>query len=355
MTSHKAHFRAAVALILLVSLTHCSENVSESTNPPSAKARGAIAWSVHMGGPVRSPVCGMGMVYVQDSDGLLHALDINSGEHRWSVDNKGFWTLPVFDAGRLITGGFGKSLYMFDAATGSKLDSCSIGAIIYCPAAGNGMYFVGCSDHQLRGIDASSMTERWRFSMYIHYTAPTYADGLVYAADLATHDLFALNSKTGAELWRFNVPKGCPAPVAVANGIVFTGDGEGVLHAIDAGSGTAIWQYSGTKHYRMVSTPAVSEGCVFVGGTDKIFQALDASTGRLLWKFTCNGRVESSPAVDRGTVYVGDDTGMLYALNTRTGAVEWTFTARAGIDGPILAENGMVFFGSQDSCVYALK
>lgn len=88
--------------------------------------------------------------------------------------------------------------------------------------------------------------------------------------------IYGLDKHTGATRWELKVHGPVLSSPAVVDGVLFQGDGVGVLHAFDLGDGTA--------------TP-----------TER-------------WQVPLSVNIESTPAVWKGRLYVGDRSGFMYAL-----------------------------------------
>ena len=127
----------------------------------------------------------------------------------------------------------------------------------------------------------------------------------------------------------------------MANGIVYVGDGAGVLWALKASDGTFLWKYA-TNSQRTFA-PTVSGGVVYVMesySTPSYTYALDATTGSLLWKYQSANSQGVQPAVDGKRVYVGGDYH-LEALDPKTGTQIWA--TGAGIATAVSVYNGRAY------------
>lgn len=133
-------------------------------------------------GPISTPVIGAGSVFALGPRGRLVALDLASGELRWSVDlvldlgaeppEYGFTTTPVL-AGELLVvqagGSEGRNLVAFDAATGELRWALGEGAAAYqSPAvlelAGRRQLVV-LSGRELLGVDPRTGEPLWTHAL----------------------------------------------------------------------------------------------------------------------------------------------------------------------------------------------
>ena len=118
------------------------------------------------------------------------------------------------------------------------------------------------------------------------------------------------------------------ASPALANGIVYVGDGAGVLWALKASDGTLLWKYVTNSQHTFA--PTVSNGVVYVTETyssPSYTYALDATTGSLLWKYESGNTQGMQPAVSGNRVYAGGDYH-LAALDAENGSAIWAVWGR---------------------------
>jgi hypothetical protein len=206
------------------------------------------------------------------------------------------------------------------------------------------------------------------------YSAPTVANGILYAASGNTLSAFdasgsnncgpgpgvAASDTVCQPLWTATTSApiiGSLQPttgnppltsggsyVAVANGYVYVGDASGTLSAFPAGGcGAAtcapVWtaQTSGAIN----SSAAVTPTTVFVGSDDgKLYafpaRGCGAATCQPLWQAQTGGAVKSSSSVAGDVVYVGSDDDNLYAFNASgCGAATCTPLLQTNVGAPV--------------------
>ena len=119
----------------------------------------APAWTTDIGGTVAgTPVVAGGTVFVVTWDGLVLALDLSSGEQRWTYDMGASVADPMFggtvgavdgaavDGGMVFAGDAAGTVHAIDAATGTahwavKADQQSGAAILAAPTVFEGTVF----------------------------------------------------------------------------------------------------------------------------------------------------------------------------------------------------------------------
>ncbi|MEU3313905.1 serine/threonine-protein kinase [Streptomyces sp. NPDC006662] len=132
----------------------------------------------------------------------------------------------------------------------------------------------------------------------------------------------------------------------VTGGVVYVGDGNGVLHAIDAKSGDRKW--ASQIGNSLVSRPSFAAGKLYVAGTDGRLYVVDAATGATQWTYATGGAIyTSTPAVHKGVVYVGSRDRRLHAIDAMSGAKKWTYLVPGSIDPstPAVVDDVVVITG----------
>lgn len=241
------------------------------------------------------------LVYIGAADGILRALDAESGSLKWEfATGADIRSSPAFDKQQnaVFFGSYDHNMYALNASSGRLLWNYTTGGVIFSsPAVSetDGTVFVGSNDKTLYALNGESGAVKW------NATKPPY-----------------------------NVMYSSPAVAVTA-----------------VGSGGA------------------SKELVYIGSNDHNVYAFDATDGSLVWKFNTGNFVESSPAVSNNAqvVYVGSDDGYLYVLDASRGVLLWTMqtgldvaSSPAVLDNTIeQGENGLVFVGSDDHKLYAMN
>lgn len=289
-----------------------------------------------------TPAVANGIVYVQDSDGRLHAVRAGGGAPVWTARS--------------------------DSAAPLKWSYESGQIYISSPAVDANTVVVGSHDGHVYALDARTGRRRWRVRAEGRiYGSPAIAAGIVYVGDQAGY-VHALRLTTGQTVWRFATEgtrlnsadwgfdrTTVQSSPAVAGGAVYVGARDGFLYAIDRATGKERWR-NDHKVSWVNSSPAISEGLVYVGSSDGRFvQAVDTATGEQRWRSPAQNIVWASPSVDQAMVYVGEGDGTMYALDKRTGREAWRYRVGHRIFSSALPHEGRLYFGSDDGGVYAIN
>ena len=86
------------------------------------ETRKSWTFSVGAGGEATPPVVVGGFVFFGDRSGVVHALDVNTGDVRWKFHTSGaVFASPAVDRGRVYVGSADGRVYALEAATGREL------------------------------------------------------------------------------------------------------------------------------------------------------------------------------------------------------------------------------------------
>ena len=400
-----------VRIVLAVSLLFAQNAISQTTfhgnnartgvsDSAGPQVSGGVQWRFKTGGPIiASPAIADGVVFIGSSDGVLYAIDQNTGQQKW----KAAFTDPISSSPAVANGlvyflTYDGGFYALDARTGAvkwrfatggerRFEAKGIHGLtpsnqniadpmdlfLSSPAVVNHRVYFGSSDGHMYALDADTGVLQWSFETGdVVHASPAVLNGVVYIGSWDSY-LYALDAETGREKWRF---KGGEDPVihnqvgfqsspAVSDGTVFVGCRDGHVYAIDANSGKKKWDYSTSQSW-VNGTPAVRDGVVYVGTSDTHrFHALDAKTGRLIFVADAHALVFGSAAVAGDLAYFGALNGRLYAIDAKTGKLAWQFEKDGSKSDPmkVLTADGSIdrsvmtptFFNFLDMTIYLYK
>lgn len=247
-----------------------------------------------------------------------------------------------------------KVTYLGPENGGVKWTFMPAGSVESSPAiAGNGIVYVGATDHKLYAISADG-DFIWSYSTSGSITSsPAIApDGTIYVTSWDRY-LYALNPD-GTLRWRYQTGNWIhSSPVLDSAGNIYFGSSDNYVYSLTS-SGTLRWSYQ-TNGW-VESSPAIgSDGTVYVGSSDNNLYAL-YSSGGLKWKYQTTRGVDSSPAIGSdGTIYVGCDDRFVYAINP-SGTLRWRYQTGNWVESsPAIGANGTVYVGSNDGYLYAFS
>jgi len=295
-----------------------------------------------------TPAIAEGLAVIGDLDGVLYALDLNTGKEKWRLTLKesGFIASPSIRDGRVYIGDVygvflcvdlqtGKELWQFE--TDNEIDG---GANLL----GENVLF-GSQDSRLYCLSAKTGVEAWRAETADQIRCfPSLADGRTFVAG-CDGELHVFSAATGKE--QRSVPIKSPTmctPAADGDFVYFGVEQGGAFLAVNWRKGEVAWTYrdpDSPQGYR--ASAAIAKDRVIVAGRNKAVLALAKTDGKELWRYQGRKRIDSSPVIVEGRVFVGTGDGQLIALDLQTGKLQWQYEAGGEfIGGPAVADGRLV-------------
>ena len=288
---------------------------------------GQEVWKFETGDRVlSSPAVSDGLVLVGSKDGQMYALDTVTGDERWRfqtgapivVDEESAWTdflpgvftSPAVSDGMVVFGASDLNYYALDLETGQRRWTFGTGGtenLFATPAIADGLVYLpepfGSLGSQgpyklgnLLALDLETGEERWRFGLgeIILANGVAVSEGVAYVG-IHTGDqvnatsisvfVSAIDVQTRLELWRAKVGisplrfgGGLPnAPVnsipAVAGNVVYVSNTRGSFHALFSGTGDVIWEIKTADTVN--SSPTIADGVAYFTGMDGFLYAVE--------------------------------------------------------------------------------
>jgi len=332
-----------------------------------------VKWKFHTNGSVfSSPAVAGGVVYVGSSDGILYAVDLESGTLKWKFPTGSrVASSPAVDGGVVFFASYDGNFYAVDTATGKKQWSFKTagerrfagkhlhGSVpmaetmpdpfdfyLSSPTVWNGVVYFGSGDGNVYALDEASGTMKWKFQTGdVVHASPAIADGALFIGSWDSY-FYALDAATGNEKWRFKTGEdpnihnqvGIQSSAAVNDGVVYFGCRDSNLYALDAASGQKKWAFNNQGSW-VIGSPAVKDGKVYFATSDtSTLYAVDANSGSAVMSLKYNRwPLFSSPAIAGNMLYMGSHEGKLMAIDLAAQKTAWTFQT----DGSI--QNGAAY------------
>ncbi len=328
----------------------------------------APRWTYSTGGPVSCMAAGDGVVYAAGADAVAHAVDVRTGQARWTYALRGSGSrhLPAVVDGMVYVDDDRLTVYALDGAGALRWEAD--GRLI---AADAGIVIASTRDDavrdQITGYDAATGEVRWN-SPVDGAGLPFALDNPGAAADGRAHvglenAVRTLDAATGATLWERPLTdlKTVTAAGATVYGTGGAPTGESTLVAFDAASGQERWRRTVEDRYGRI---AVHDGTVYVdGGHGAGLSALDAGTGEPRWELGrdtpyTRAMYGTAPVVAGDTCYIGgiriggldaDPAFTLFAHDTATGEERWSIDLAldTGYTASIALVGNAVVLGSE--------
>ena len=332
------------------------------------------------------PFIAYNKVYTASRIGEAAAFDQVTGKEVWSVDlsdlnnERGFWDSrqsallnggPIAGGKKVFYGSENGILFALDAETGDFLWKSTVkGEIIAAPAYENNVVVVNTASGILKAFDANSGEALWEVDQEVPAltlrgtSAPTIAAGgvllgtssgmlSVYLIDKgqpgwtaeigeptgstelervidvdskpivvldkvysisARGNLAAIELRSGRVLWQRQYSS--YRQISVEGNMIYLTDVKGHVYAVERLNGTEQWSQVGLTN-RSVTGPAVIDDYIVVGDFEGYLHWLDKSTGQFVSQYLLDGSgVYATPTVADGILYVQSRDGDLEALKT---------------------------------------
>lgn len=196
---------------------------------------------------------------------------------------------------------------------------------------------------------ALPLAERWSFQAGKGIVpSPVVADGRLYVG-CDDHKLYCLDATSGALVWAHETKDIVEAPALVAGGRVFVGVTDGSFLALDAQSGALVWSFQTQDKILGAANLLVLDGepHLVVGSYDANVYCLAAADGRLRWSFETANYVNGTPAIEGERIVFGGCDAILHVLDGRTGkelqALELGNDSQ--VAGSVALKDGRAYFG----------
>jgi outer membrane protein assembly factor BamB len=306
-------------------------------------ADGSRAWTARLESPVYgAPVATDAAVFVFDDGGRLHRLDRATGRVMWRADlgsDPAARVLPaatVFDFdfhaptpvltdGVIHLASAQGVVHAIDAESGRIRWRTDLGARIRASAAVSPAHvFVGTLENDVVALDRATGRERWRWKAAGPITtAPVLAGRLVLVASRGSW-ITALDAATGAEVWsRYDWFSWIESTGVVADGVFYVGSSDlRAVRALEPGTGRPLWETDVLGW--AWGTPAVTADTIYVGvaGPQKYVTkhaaglvALDRRSGAVRWRRPVAAHATNFVSGYPGSVVVAE--GMLIAPDVK--------------------------------------
>jgi outer membrane protein assembly factor BamB len=337
------------------------ENVLTTSNVSTLQ----VAWSLGVGAAIgQPPVIAGGVLYDLSYDGVVHALNTQTGDEIWSAPiSVGLAVnhLAVADGLVLVAG---TATYALDAATGETVwqDDLYGGAFAGLLPVGDDLYTE--SGYELYKLDLRTGAVQW--SSYIGYPGgpPSYADGRVFVTTELEAGVLAFDADSGRLLWGYPMFYETTTSPVVGSGLVYaTSLGNlsskgGSVDAFNEDTGELAWRFQ-DQGASFPSTPVLAQGHLLVTGefSDRnVLYSLDGDTGKPEWSVDIPGYVGTltSPVEADGVVYFGAYDQHLYALDAKNGVTLFDYAMGDYVTSPAVTD-GTLYVGSFDQHLYAFR
>jgi outer membrane protein assembly factor BamB len=252
--------------------------------------------------PAAAPGLDGRMAYVALKTGRVVAVDLESGEIRWSVELTTAWP----------------------------------------PAAGAGTVVVA-GDELLTAMHAADGRPRWALPVPGGFSAPPLLDTDWVVVGTTTGEVLAVHAREGRTLWTRSLGSPLRARPAVAADAVYLSLEDGRVVSLGLTAGDVRWERT------LGGAPGdilPLDDRLFVGSRDRYFYCLKIKDGSVRWRFPSGLAIPGAPVVDERRVYFTSLDNVLRALDRGNGHMMW----KRGLPlrpsgGPLLAGRRLLVAG----------
>lgn len=324
------------------------------------------------------PVIAAGTVFIGDLDGRFHALDLTTGETRWTraVDQAGFVSAAALATDPTLPLVIGDDLGIvrgLDRKTGETCWEYATegeisGGPTILPTEAGPRVLVGSQDASLSCLDLATGKPVWTHSIADQIrcgptVARTPAGNRVFLAG-CDGQLHVIDATDGKEIATIEIGGPTGTTPAVSGNLVLFGTEGGDFFAIDFVAREVAWQKrpaTSAQAYR--SSAAIVGGLAIVGTRGRAVEAFEIATGAEAWRFPLRGRVDASPAIvdivaepdttpRRQAAIVADSKGTIAVIDVVSGKLAWEFDAGSGFSSGAAVAAGRLVIAADDGTVW---
>lgn len=271
-----------------------------------------------------SPTFAYDKVYAASRQGVIIAVDENTGDDVWRVD------LAEYKDEGFLTG--------FSKLWSDGISAKVAGGLV----ASYQMLYLGTENGLVIAMDAETGDLKWQQKVKGEVLASPVVDEGIVVVNTGSGILHALDAQTGEQKWIYEseVPpltlRGIAAPT-ISSGAAVVGTANGKVATAVLESGQIAWEQTvaaatgTTELERLVdidSQALVMGGVVYVVSYNGTLAALELRSGRVIWKREYRSYRRIS--MDANNLFVVDGNSQVYALDRRNGVEMWTLTTLRG-------------------------
>lgn len=271
-------------------------------------------WTFNMESPIQSsPAIYKDYIYVVSGEGILKAIDMETGEEEWDLD--------------------------LEAKTNSS------------PIIHSNRLYIGCEDG-LKAININNHEIVWEYDCDNVASTPFFYKDVIYFGSDDGH-LYGLNKDGDVKLNKKLDGELKSSPIVVDDSI-YIGSTNSKIYSIGTDKHKN-WEF--TTGDEILSSPSYVNETVIFGSSDGNIYCLNKSEGELIWKADLNNKVISSPTIDEheNSVYIGSDEGNLTCLDIRDGTIKWSHSTGDKVQSTPALKDKLVSFGSNNGVFYVLN
>jgi outer membrane protein assembly factor BamB len=348
-------------------LPHFTPSMHVSSVWSKAIGDGASGYYLHL-----QPVLSGGTLYVASYDGILTAVNAQSGDTLWEKRSNDHYTSGVSaDAGKLFVATNSGRLMAFSQGNGQALWAVALNSqSLAKPEAYDGMVLVHTVDGSVTAFRESDGSQIWQYkqtvpSLILHLASAPQIAGQYAVCGFANGSLSTLNASDGKLMWTRQIaePQGATviermvdidvSPI-IANGVIYVASYQGKLVALNILDGKTLWQ----RNISVYAGLAAGHHYLYLSDADGDVSAYAQSNGTVLWeqKGLARRGLTAPTIAGPNSLVVGDKEGYVHWMSLQDGHFLAQVRAALGpIIGAPIAEGNYVFVYSQSGRLIAYR
>ena len=316
-------------------------------------------WTFNMQSPIHSsPAIYKDHIYFVSSEGILKAIDMETGEEEWDLDLKSpSNSSPIIHKNKLYVG-------CEDGLKAVNINSHDIiwdydcGNVASTPFYYKDIIYFGSDDGHLYGVNDDGKVEFNKKLDGELKSSPVVLGDTIYIGS-TNSKLYSIGTDKDKN-WEFTTGDEILSSPSYVNKSVIFGSSDGNVYCLNKSNGDLNWKVD--LNNKVISSPTIDEhdNSVYIGSDDGNYTCLDIRDGTIKWSHQTGDKVESTGALKDNLICFGSNNGYFYVLNKYTGAEEFTYNPgtvlfnSAITSSPVINGNSL-FFGDDSGNVYSLN
>jgi len=308
-----------------------------------------------------APVIADGMIYIGDSAGTFHAVQLADGKRVWTKDfaDSGFAAGAAIEKSRIYVGDVNGMVRCLSASDGRENWNQKLEGEVYAGPTPNGDYVLfTCEAGTLSWLNKKDGKPHNTFHIEAPLRCtPTIAAGRVVLAGCDSR-LHIIDVESGKETDSVEIDAPTGSTPAMRDERAYFGTEGGTFYAINIPAradrkASIAWKYRDPQRNQpMRAAAAVSDRFVAFGSQSKAIYVLDTANGKENWKLPTRTRVESGTVIAGNRVAAATATGKIYLLDPKANEVKWEYDAGGGFNASPAVVDGRIIIGNTDGTLY---
>lgn len=335
--------------------------INDSPNLNAEKEKSIeLLWTFKTGGPIgwsATPVLNRARkeLYISSADGLLYALDMNTGSCNWYYNAGAPLLSSVLHLNNEIYfPASNGSVHCVSVETGKKIwiHEGSSPAVSSPVTAGEAL-LVTALDGSVKSLNLKDGSINWTYRCDKGIVSSPQV--VEKAAFVASKDkgLHAIDLSSGNRKWFTECTDAMLASVLASTDSVYCASIDGNIMAVDISSGNKTWSYK--SNYSFLCKGNLEFTSLNYCTKDGFVHSLDKYKGNLLWRSKASGPVLGGITSASGALYVSSRNGVLHCYNAKTGELSWYLSFPCALESAPLVSSTVIYQGTVTGEVQALS